>query len=101
MKKSVAVYTEEHPVADHRVNEWFEQVKEQEVINFSNNTQYLKLRLEHMKGTIVIDHFDMKGEECRIKEDGEIDYFPEDFLDVSFNLALEISKLNRKLKQSS
>lgn len=98
MKKSVAIHTNDHPTADHRIEEWFDSVKNQEIIHFSNNTQFIKLRLEHVKGNIHIDHFQINGEQCKILESGDMDYVPDGFFDTSFDMVRELSRLIKKAK---
>lgn len=93
MKKVNVIYTTKHPIADHKVEEWFEKVKNQNTIYFSNQIQLLKLRVEHLKKNISIEKIDINNDFIYILEDGNVDHFPENFFDVSFKLAKQIAKL--------
>ncbi|KJY83327.1 hypothetical protein TW81_10055 [Vibrio galatheae] len=93
MQSSFAIYTNHHPVADDLVNDWFDEVKHQKEIYFSNSTQYLKLRLEHLRGNIRIINFELEGDFYQIQEDGHIFPVPYEYFDVAFKLRLEINNL--------
>lgn len=93
MTSKTVVYTTEHSIADQKVHEWFEEIKEQNVIYFSNSIQLVKLRLEHLKGNIVIDEIQLEEDVIHILEDGSFSYFPQNFFEYSFEMICEISEI--------
>ena len=86
------IHTDNNPIADHLVDEWFNEVKDQEIVYISNSIQFNKLRLEHLKNSIYVESFDLGGEIIIILENGELDYFPDGFFDHNFNIVKEIAK---------
>jgi hypothetical protein len=87
------IYTDNHAIADHLSNSWFEKIKDQKEVSFSNSIQLLKIRVEHIKKNITVESIDLHGEIVHLDDKGTLDYCPEGFFDNSFDLVIEIEEL--------
>ena len=68
MKKIQAILTNEHSVSDLKLDEWFDSIKDEQVVYFSTQSQIIKLRLENLKGNINIDSFVIGEYTCYVQE---------------------------------
>lgn len=98
MKKIQAILTKTHSVSDLKLDSWFESIKNNPVVYFSTQSQFIKLRLENLKGNIFIDNFILDQDTCHVLEDHKLDYFPEEAFCHSLELSKAISKSYRNNK---
>lgn len=96
LKETIAVFDNECSIADADYNEWFESVKNQDVIKYSTNVQFLKLRLEHVKQNINIKHFDFFDNIISILDNGNLQGNSSVLPDVSFSLVKEFMKIQKE-----
>ena len=91
-------FTDTAAISDHMIEEWFCDIKDDKQVNISNQSQFMKLRLEHLRKTITVEHFDLKGDVVTILENGDMSFMPQGFFDHNFIMAREIMKLAHKNK---
>lgn len=96
MKKIQAILTKTNSVSDLNVDSWFESIKNNSIVYFSTQPQFIKLRLENLKGNICIENFIIGQDTCRVLENHNLDYFPEE----AFYHSLELAKANAKSYRS-
>ena len=85
------IYTtdNEQATADGSVDEWFSHIINDEAVYVATCVQMYKLRVEHKKGSIIVDSIDYNGELVFMDEDGNMDA-PTDMFDESGFLMLEL-----------
>lgn len=96
LKETITVFDDESSIADSLHNEWFDSVKDNHIIRFSTNVQFLKLRLEHAKNNINIKHFDYFGNLISVLNNGNLLGNTEVLPETSFTLVKEFIKIQKE-----
>jgi hypothetical protein len=96
MNKVLVVISDlnKHSCADAAVESWFQQNKDNDVIELATSIQFNRVHLAHMRGEIVVDQICLEDLIGTINEKGGIDWDGEtDGYNYALSIIIELCKL--------